>query len=221
MYWSYIGRIEYKQALELQERLRGALGQGVWSDTLLLLEHPRVITLGRSAHNTNVLVSDEELKRLGVDLFHIGRGGDVTYHGPGQLVGYPIRRVGRMLRAHVEGMANAIVAFLSQYGIESSWRKDHPGVWCGTGKIAAVGVEARGGITTHGFAFNVSPQLSDFQMIVPCGLTAPVTSMQQLLGEEKTPALEDVARAIAIELSKQYQTPLEEISFSQLMSALK
>lgn len=212
MRWSYLGRIEYQRALSLQERLRAGVLEGRTSETLLLLEHPPVITLGRSADaRSNVLVSDERRRAMGVELCRVGRGGDVTYHGPGQLVGYPIRRVDRAVRPHVEGMARAISDVLGELGIESWWTDDRPGVWTPGGKIAAVGVDARGGVAIHGFALNVATDLSAFRMIVPCGLQAPVTSVSALLGEGATPGLGDMARRMARSLCARYGVAAEEV----------
>ncbi|MFH1129820.1 MAG: lipoyl(octanoyl) transferase LipB [Pseudomonadota bacterium] len=208
--WSFLGRVEYPRALEIQKRLRDEIHQGVRTDTLLLLEHPPVITMGRSARVENVLVSEEDRRRCGVDFVRVQRGGDVTYHGPGQLVGYPIRRVGKSVRLHVAGMGEAIVQLLAGYGIESWWREDIPGVWTAEGKIAAVGVEVRDRISIHGFAMNVSTRLSDFGMIVPCGLCAQITSMQALIGEVL--CLDELAGELAPLLARQYGSECEKIS---------
>jgi len=211
MRWSYLGRVEYRRALDLQRLIRDGVRRGRVPETLMLLEHPAVITLGRSSSaQANVLVSEVERRRRGVDLVRVGRGGDVTYHGPGQLVGYPIRAVGRRVRHHVEGMARAISAVLDQLGIDSWWTDDRPGVWTARGKIAAVGVDARGGVTMHGFALNVCPRLQDFAMIVPCGLQAPVTSVSDLLGAGAF-GLPMMARRMAQALAGQYCTEEQEV----------
>ena len=218
MQWCYLGRVGYQPALALQYALRDALGAsgGAQSPTLLLLEHDPVITLGRSARPENVLVSAEARQRLGVELAQVGRGGDVTYHGPGQLVGYPLRRLRRQVREHVGAMIETLIAFLAERGVEARWREDHPGLWCDRGKIAAVGVDARGGIATHGFALNLQPRLADFQMIVPCGLQAPVTSLAALVGQEQAPTVEQAARLIGPALCRRYDDHAEEVSPDQL-----
>jgi lipoate-protein ligase B len=203
MRWSYLGRVAYREALELQHRLRAAIRRGRAPDTLLLLEHPPVITLGRSARPENVLLDERELARRGVELVRVERGGDVTYHGPGQLVGYPVRLVGRAVRDHVQGMADAVAAVLARRGIEARWRADRPGVWTDRGKIAAVGVDARGGIAIHGFALNVSPDLGHFSMIVPCGVPgAAVTSIEETCGA--SPSLAGLARELADLLARRW-----------------
>lgn len=198
--WSYLGNVSYRQALDLQFSLRNAILQGTAPHTLLLLEHPPVITLGRSADRHHVLGDPAELEKYGIDVVPIERGGDVTYHGPGQLVGYPLRQVGRGVRDHICAMVKAIRTLLMRYNIESRWDESMPGVWTDRGKIAAFGVDARGGVSMHGFALNVCPDLSHYRWIVPCGLAAPVTSMQQfgvplpsleILAAELVPLLAD------------------------------
>ncbi len=210
--WSYLGRVDYGDGLELQRRARQAILSGEGVDTLLLLEHPPVITLGRSAREGNVLASPDELRRRGVALERTERGGDVTYHGPGQLVGYPVRRIGRGVKAHVQGMARAVIALLGELGVEAWWRDDHPGVWTGAGKVAAVGVDARGGVATHGFALNVSVDLEHYALIVPCGFSAPVASLQRLLPlEEQDLSLADLARRLAILLAREFGVEPSEL----------
>jgi lipoate-protein ligase B len=216
MRWAYLGRVGYHRALALQERLRQAILEGEDAEALLLLEHPPVITLGRSARREHVLVSEEERTRRAVGLVQVGRGGDVTYHGPGQLVGYPVRRVGRAVREHVKAMVGAILGLLSRRGIEGWWEEDKPGVWCREGKIAAVGVDATGGVAIHGFALNLRPSLADFQMIVPCGFPTPVTSVEALIGE-RTPSLEEAARELALELCRLWGARPLEVSTESLL----
>src|SRR5262249_38259343 len=130
MRWAWLGRVRYRPVWELQEALRAAILDGRAEDTLLLLEHEPVITLGRSADRRNVLARPEELARRGVDLVESSRGGDVTYHGPGQLVGYPVFRV-RGVVVHVEGMARALIDVIAPLGVAARWRRDCPGVWVG------------------------------------------------------------------------------------------
>jgi lipoyl(octanoyl) transferase len=178
MRWAWLGRVRYRPAWELQEALRAAILDGRAEDTLLLLEHEPVITLGRSADRKNVLASADELARRGVEVVDSSRGGDVTYHGPGQLVGYPIFRVKGVV-AHVEGMANALVDAVAP--VPARWRRDCPGVWVGDDKLAAFGVHIRRGVAIHGFALNVTTALDAFSLIVPCGLSCTrVTSLATL-----------------------------------------
>jgi lipoyl(octanoyl) transferase len=178
-----LGRTDYGTALELQRQLIAERQQGLIPDQLLLLEHPHVITLGRNGHASNVLASDEVLSRAGVSFYPTDRGGDVTYHGPGQLVGYPIvdlREWQRDVGAYVRGVEQTIIDTLADYGIFAGRIPKLTGVWVGDAKIAAIGVHISRWVTSHGFALNVSTDLSFFQYIVPCGLTKPVTSMAAL-----------------------------------------
>jgi lipoate-protein ligase B len=215
-----MGQVDYRLALDLQLRLKEAIAQKRHPDVLLLLEHPPVITLGRSAIISNVLASEGERALRGVEVVHVGRGGDVTYHGPGQLVGYPLRRIGRAVKPHVQGMIETLVTALADLGIDGWWDDHRPGVWTDEGKIAAVGVDATGGVGRHGFAFNISTQLDDYRMIVPCGYQAPVTSVRELVGPGATPRLEEMAPKIAKELCTSYGCRVEEISAEELVEGL-
>lgn len=212
--WAYCGRVAYRRASELQQTTKRELRAGRGSDLLVLLEHDPVITLGRSATDRDVLADETTLERLGIEVERSTRGGQVTYHGPGQLVGYPIRRVGRAVRQHVRCMVDALIRYLVGLGIDGHWRDDAPGVWVGDAKIAAVGVDARGGVTTHGFALNIDPDLSPFQLIVPCGMANPATSVADLLGA--APDLAICAREVALELARAFgarpaEIPREEV----------
>ena len=178
-----LGRTDYGQALELQRQLIARRQQGLISDQLLLLEHPHVITLGRNGKAANLLASDEVLSRAGIAFYPTDRGGDVTYHGPGQLVGYPImdlREWQRDVGAYVRAVEQTIIDTLADYGISAGRIPKLTGVWVDDRKIAAIGVHISRWVTSHGFALNVSTDLSYFQYIVPCGLTKPVTSMAAL-----------------------------------------
>jgi lipoyl(octanoyl) transferase len=192
-----LGRIAYGPALELQQELIAARKAGTTPDHLLLLEHPHVITLGRNGHLENLLASEEIMERAGISFFPTDRGGDVTYHGPGQLVAYPIfdlREWKRDVGAFVRAVEQAIIDTLAEYGIEAGRIPKLTGVWVGERKIAAIGVHLSRWVTSHGLALNVNTDLSYFQYIVPCGLTKPVTSMAQL-GVHVT--LEEVSRTLA------------------------
>jgi lipoyl(octanoyl) transferase len=178
-----LGRIDYGQALELQQQLASQRKQGAVGDHLLLLEHPHVITLGRNGHMENLLASDEILGRAGISFYPTDRGGDVTYHGPGQLVGYPIldlRDWKRDVGAYVRAVEQSLIDTLAEFAIEAGRIPKLTGVWVGNRKIAAIGVHLSRWVTSHGFALNVNTDLSYFQYIVPCGLAKPVTSMAQL-----------------------------------------
>ena len=186
-----LGVAPYSPAWRLQARLRDEVADGRRPDTLLLLEHPHVYTLGRRGKDEDVLVNGAELERLGVEIHHTDRGGEVTYHGPGQLVGYPIldlRRWGGGPLKYVRALERTISTTLAKLGIEASSEGHPTGVWVGDRKIAAIGVKVGRGVTTHGFALNVSTDLSYFDNIVPCGMPgAKATSISRELGRTMAP----------------------------------
>jgi lipoyl(octanoyl) transferase len=184
-----LGLVPYADALELQTQLVGERRAGSIADQLLLLEHPHVITLGTSASNNHILLSDDERALLGIELFETGRGGDVTYHGPGQLVGYPIfdLKPDRCdLHRYVRDIEQALIIALADFGLSCHRKDGLTGVWYEQEKIAAIGVRVSSGwITSHGFALNVNTNLQFFDAIIPCGIRDHgVTSMQRALGRE-------------------------------------
>ena len=203
-----LGRVRYGDALALQQEIASARKQGLGPDHLLLLEHPHVITMGRNGHAENLLASDEVKARSGIEYFPTDRGGDVTYHGPGQLVGYPImdlREWKRDVGAYVRALEQTIIDTLAEYGIEAGRIPKLTGVWVDGRKIAAIGVHLSRWVTSHGFALNVSTDLTYFQYIVPCGLTLPVTSMAAL-GVRATP--EEVGRRLAAHFARNFECEL-------------
>ncbi len=183
-----LGLVDYADGLRLQREHVAARKAGVIPDTLLLLEHPHVYTLGRNAKNENILLSAEQLTLRGVQVFEIDRGGDVTYHGPGQLVGYPIFDLvqhRRDIAWYMRSLEEVLIAVARDYGIEAGRLAGAPGVWVGNDKLAAMGVHISRWVTSHGFAFNVNTDLRYFDWIVPCGLRDKgVTSLQKLLGRQ-------------------------------------
>ncbi|HEY7184211.1 MAG TPA: lipoyl(octanoyl) transferase LipB [Blastocatellia bacterium] len=184
---SFLGLTPYDEAHALQGDLVERRKRDEIPDQLLLLEHPHVITLGRAANRANVLADDVTRARLGVELYETGRGGDVTYHGPGQLVGYPIIKLlpgHQDIRRYVRNIQEVLVRSARDFGVESEPRGgDHVGVWVGDDKLAAIGVRISRWVTMHGFAFNVATDLNYFQLIIPCGIRGHgVTSLQKLLG---------------------------------------
>ena len=186
-----LGRVEYGDGLRLQALFARARKEGKVGDVLLLLEHPPVLTLGRGASRTDVLAGPELLEARGVEVHETDRGGEVTYHGPGQIVGYPILDLApdrKDVRRHVRSVEEGMIRALSEHGIDASRIEKWPGVWVGSEpggdarKIGAVGVHIARWITTHGFALNVNSTLEDFELIVPCGIReAGVTSMEREL----------------------------------------
>jgi lipoyl(octanoyl) transferase len=193
------GRVPYVEALALQDRLVARRRAGDIPDTLLLLEHPHVITLGTSAHRENILIDDAAGALLGIDVVQTGRGGDVTYHGPGQLVGYPILdlKPDRCdLHRYVRSLEDILVRALASFGIAAGRKHGLTGAWVGDEKIAAIGVRVSSGwITSHGFALNVTTDLAYFDSIVPCGIRQfGVTSIQRVTGT--APDLDTVMDAV-------------------------
>jgi lipoyl(octanoyl) transferase len=179
-----LGVIEYRRAWDLQQRIASERAEGSVGDTVLLLEHPPVYTLGRRASSTNVLLDEAGLTSAGIDVVAVDRGGDVTYHGPGQLVVYPLVRLAgqRHVVDFVRALEEVALVALASLGIRGERRDGLTGVWIGREKIVAIGVRvAAGGVTTHGLALNVDPDLTHFAGIVPCGLaTEGVTSLAKL-----------------------------------------
>ena len=211
-----LGRIDYAAALEVQQRVVTLRQQHRIGDVLLLLEHPPVLTLGRNAHRANILASDEELAWRGIGVHEIDRGGDVTYHGPGQIVGYPIvdlrrefpGKEGPHLGAveYVRWLEEVLIRTCAEYGVLTQRIAGRTGVWTLSGgsipekKIAAIGVHISQGITSHGFAWNVTTDLRDFGLIVPCGIAdCAVTSLEEEIDERAgaMPTLEQAMYAVA------------------------
>ncbi len=182
-----LGRVGYLEAYALQREFVERRKHGEIPDQLLILEHPHVVTMGRNGHDTNLLAAPETLARAGIEFHRTDRGGDVTYHGPGQIVGYPIvdlREWKRDVVAYVRAVEDALIGALAEFGIHGERSAGATGVWVGQGadaaKVAAIGVHVSRWVTSHGFALNLDTDLSYFQYIVPCGLTRPVTSMRAL-----------------------------------------
>lgn len=195
----YLGLTPYAAAHELQKELVEQRKRDEIPDQFLLLEHPHVITLGRAANRANILADEAVRARFGVELFETGRGGDVTYHGPGQLVGYPIIKLepGRQdIRRYVRDLQEVLIRTARDFGVESEPRGgDYVGVWVGDDKLAAIGIRISRWVTMHGFAFNVTTDLSYFDLITPCGITGHgVTSLQKLLG--RPVEMSEVARSV-------------------------
>ncbi|WP_310550159.1 lipoyl(octanoyl) transferase LipB [Paenibacillus glufosinatiresistens] len=204
---SYIPRIEYGAAWDLQKESVAAIDAGLRPERLLLLEHPPTYTIGSQNHPEHLLLNEDQLRERGIALFQIDRGGDITYHGPGQLVGYPLLAIGEAGRVDLHGylrtLEQVIIDYLAGCGIEGGRKPEYTGVWVGDVKICAIGVKfnrskhRRGFITSHGFAFNIHAGVSEqgFGGIVPCGIAEyGVTSLEEVLG--RRPEVEDVAREL-------------------------
>jgi lipoyl(octanoyl) transferase len=203
LHWSFLGRVRYEEGLRLQLEVREALRRGTGPERLLLLEHPPVYTLGRNASRADLLWSEKFLAEIGIEVFETDRGGKITYHGPGQLVGYPIVDLNpdrRDVRRYIRDLGAALIDLLAGFGVKASWREgDALGVWVGSRKIASLGVHLSRWRTTHGFALNLNLDLSPFRGIVPCGLSGvEMTSLARELGNNREPPpLPDVAASLA------------------------
>ncbi|MBI4504406.1 MAG: lipoyl(octanoyl) transferase LipB [Chloroflexi bacterium] len=202
---AWLGRVPYEEAWGWQRALVAARRAGAIPDVLLLLEHPPVYTLGRRGRAEHVLATPEEITSAGARVLWVDRGGDATFHGPGQLVGYPIvdlRTWRPDAHAYLRALEAALIAALADYGLAGEHDPAFTGVWVGGAKIAAIGVRIAGWVTSHGFALNVSTDLSYFSRIVPCGIPdRPVTSLERELGQ--APPLAEVAEGVAQRLSEQ------------------
>ncbi|EFU41587.1 lipoate-protein ligase B [Paenibacillus vortex V453] len=204
---SYTPIVDYGMAWELQKLHVSAIDQGERHESLMLLQHPPTYTMGSQRHPEHLLLSKEELEKQGIGLFEIDRGGDITYHGPGQLVGYPLLLLdgGKNLNLHgfLRDVEQVIIDYLASYHIEAGRKPEYTGVWVGDSKICAIGVkfnkcrQHRGFVTTHGFAFNIKSGIADagFSGIIPCGIQEfGVTSLEDCTGH--TFEVEEVAREI-------------------------
>jgi lipoate-protein ligase B len=208
-----LGRVAYEEALELQrhiarDRISGALPQ----DVLLLVEHPPVVTLGRASKGKHLIASPEFLRSKGVELFEVERGGDVTFHGPGQLVGYPIVDLKRHrldLHWYLRKIEEALINTLADYEIVAERNPSFTGVWTNGKKIASIGVHARDWVTWHGFALNVTTDLSYFDLMVPCGIDGVVmTSIARELGTDDV-SMQDVIERVSAKFAATFDlTPV-------------
>jgi len=215
------GRLSYGDAWALQRALLAARQGDQVPDVLLLVEHPAVVTVGRAGRTSNILVPRDLLDAQGIEVHHVERGGDVTYHGPGQLVGYPIvnlRAVNEDVVRYVRLLEAALIQALAVWGVEGERRRGFPGVWVGGAKIAAIGIAVKRKVTMHGFALNVEPNLSHFDLINPCGLGMPVTSLARVLG--RTVTLDEVRPVVARTFAETFEIAFEPVPLDALRARL-
>jgi lipoyl(octanoyl) transferase len=178
-----LGRMRWAEAYALQQEFVEQRKRQEIPDQLLLVEHPHVVTMGRNGHMENLIADEEILSRTGIDFHHTNRGGDVTYHGPGQLVGYPILDLNewkRDVHAYVRAVEEIIIQTIAVFGLRGGRVAGATGVWVNGAKVCAIGIHISRWVTSHGFALNVATDLQYFQYIIPCGLTLPVTSLRAL-----------------------------------------
>jgi lipoyl(octanoyl) transferase len=196
---AWLGRVPYREGWALQKQLAARRADGSIGDRLLLLEHPRVLTLGRHADESHVLAGSDELRRRGIEVIRVERGGEVTYHGPGQLVAYPILRLadrGLLLRPLVRALEAAMESTCRAFGIGAGRRDGHPGCWCDPDgatprKVGALGIRVERGVSYHGIALNVAPDLADFDLIDPCGV--PGLASTSIAAELRRAGADDAA----------------------------
>ena len=216
-----LGVTDYAEGLELQREAARQRSEGSLSDTLIVLQHPHTYTLGRRASDSDVLVDADALQELGASVFNVDRGGEATYHGPGQLVGYPIVDVRPLggARGYVRALETLLVDALADFGVAAQRSDGQPGAWVGDEKIAFIGVRISRGITTHGFALNVDADLSYFRHIVPCGMEGlAVTSVERVLG--RPVSIDHVAASLARHFGRLFNRDMVEIGPEQLGGAL-
>jgi lipoyl(octanoyl) transferase len=203
-----LGQVPYDAAWALQNRVADERRAGLVPDTLILLEHPHTYTIGRSGTRDHVFLNEAEMAARGITCLDVDRGGDVTYHGPGQLVGYPILDLGPKpdVGLYLRSLEGCLIDILADFGITASRLSGYTGVWIGDRKIAAIGIKVSQGVTTHGFALNVSTDLSLFTHILACGIPDKgVTSMAQELGS--APPMEAVEEAVIARFSERFVLP--------------
>lgn len=195
-----LGTVPYEKALEYQENLLAKRIAEEIPDSLILLEHPPTITTGRKGNTGNLLVRKEYLEKHGISFIHASRGGDITFHGPGQIVGYPILNLKNHemdIRKHLRSIEEVIIRTLSDFGIEGRRIDGITGVWVKKSKIASIGIAIRKWVTYHGFALNVSTNLDYFELILSCGITdVRITSIGSWLGNEENVRMDDVTRSV-------------------------
>lgn len=203
-----LGVVEYGAAYQLQKEIHRQRVEGEVGDTLLLLEHPPTITLGKAGKLENVLVPSETLEQMGISLYFVDRGGDVTYHGPGQLVGYPILDLSSRsadLKRYVRGLEEVLIRTLEDFSVKAVRDSQHVGVWIGQKKIAAIGLRIHHWVTMHGFALNVNPCMEHFSLINGCGFKdRKAVSMREILGF--SPAMEEVEENMILHFSDILET---------------
>lgn len=218
-----LGRTKYADAWELQRRIFTARLEHRIDDVLLLTEHDHVYTLGKAADDNHLLAKNEELSKKGVDVFWIDRGGDITYHGPGQIVGYPIIDLNQHyndIHRYLRDIEEAIIRTLADYGIAAGREPEFTGVWVKEEKIAAIGVKVSKWVTMHGFALNVNTDLSYFDRIIPCGIFHKgVTTLRQILGTDVT--LEDVHQKLMNHFATLFHWDVKQISRDELTTMLR
>lgn len=221
-YWLDLGFIPYTPAFAIQERILHARLEGKLPVTVIVQENPPTFTIGRDGSSANILISPDELRRRGIEILEVNRGGDVTYHGPGQLIVSPLLYLGDIglsANAYLHSLEDVIINVLIDYGIQTSKKPGSPGVWVGEAKIAAVGIAVKQGYTFHGFSINVDMDLTPYTWINPCGVSnMTVTSMARVLGRHVS--LSEVKTRVRSALMRIFHLELQDITWNELQSML-
>ena len=219
----WLGTTSYNPTWDLQRKILDLRVAGKLDDVLLLNEHHHVYTLGKSSDENHLLAESEEMRAKGVEVFHIDRGGDVTYHGPGQIVGYPILDLHHHsldLHKYLRDLEEVIIRTLAEYGIEGKHDSSYTGVWVGSDKIAAIGVKVSRWVTMHGFAFNINTDLSYFDRIIPCGIFhRGVTSLRHLLGKQVP--IDEVEKKLVRHFGEIFQIHSVSMSAQELLESIQ
>ncbi len=222
-YWLDLKSMQYAPAFDIQGQILRARIDGKLAATIILQENLPVFTIGRSGSRDNILSSQEDLQRHGIDVLEVNRGGDVTYHGPGQLIVSPLLYLGDIglnANQYLHRLEDLLIELLAHYDIHTEKKEGYPGVWLKEAKIAAVGIAVKHGFTFHGFSLNVNPDLNAFNLINPCGVSRmPVTSMRQIL--EQAPPMAEVKAQLKEIVEKTFALETRTISWPELRKDLK
>jgi lipoate-protein ligase B len=221
-HWLDLGRMRYGPAFTIQERVLRARMEGRLATTIIIQETPPTFTIGRSGSDANILVSREELERRGIEVLTVNRGGDVTYHGPGQLIVSPLLYLGDIdlnANEYLHRLEDVLIELLAGYGVRATKKAEYPGAWRGDRKIGAVGIAVRHGYTFHGLSLNVNVDLAPFELINPCGVSRmPVTSVQQALG--RAVSMGEVKSELREKLEGTFSLRLQDAGWVDMQTAL-
>jgi len=221
-YWLDLGLMPYEPAFAIQERILEARMRDRLPSTIILQENSSVFTIGRTGSRSNILASADELQRLGIEVLEVNRGGDITYHGPGQLIVSPLLYLGDVdlnANQYLHRLEDVLIDLLSTFGIRSYKKKDYPGVWWNQAKIGAVGIAVKHGYTFHGFSLNVNLDLAPFNLINPCGVSQMlITSLHQILGHEIPMA--EIKEKLHEIMMETFSLNIRDVSWKEVQEAL-
>lgn len=221
-YWLDLGLMPYEPAFAIQERILEARMRDRLPSTIILQENSSVFTIGRTGSRSNILASADELQRLGIEVLEVNRGGDITYHGPGQLIVSPLLYLGDVdlnANQYLHRLEDVLIDLLSTFGIRTYKKKDYPGVWWNQAKIGAVGIAVKHGYTFHGFSLNVNLDLAPFNLINPCGVSQMlITSLHQILGHEISMA--EIKEKLHEIMMETFSLSIRDVSWKEVQEAL-